>query len=355
MCSLFKKFGKLFPLGAALILLVLSVPQVWGRGASGQSSPLVLYTNSGGDQRADWLAEKSKSAGFDVQVMNMGGGDLVNRLIAEKNNPVADIVFGPNAIDLGKLVKADVLYKFEPAWLNKIDSTLADPSGLFYAIGTVPLIMFYNTNIYTPATVAKDWVDLATNPAYRGKYQLLGLGGGTARSIIASILVEYADPRGVYGISDQGWDVMRQFIQNGTLEQTGSDWFGDIMTGEEYSIGELWLPGLLMRKAERNAPYMDFVVPQKGVPYVWEGIAIVKNGKNEARAKQWVDWIGSAEIQSEWSERFGHIPTNRDTHSTFTPELREAMARCHPQNVDWALVAENLDQWMEKIQLEFVR
>jgi iron(III) transport system substrate-binding protein len=353
MRSFFRKFGS--PLGAALIFLVLSVPQAWGRGRSAQSSPLVIYTNSGGDQRGDWLAEKSKSAGFDVQVMNMGGGDLVNRLIAEKNNPVADIVFGPNAVDHGKLVKAGILYQFEPAWLNKIDPALADPSGLFYAIGTVPLIMFYNTNIYTPATVAKDWIDLATNPAYRGKYHLLGLGGGTARSIIASILVDYADPRGVYGISDRGWDVMRQFIQNGHLEQSGEDWFGAIMTGEEYGIGELWLPGLLMRKTEYNAPYMDFIVPPNGVPYVWEGISIVKNGKNEDRSKQWVDWIGSAEVQSEWSERFGHIPTNQDTHSTFTQDLREAMARCHPQNVDWALVAENLDQWMEKIQLEFVR
>jgi iron(III) transport system substrate-binding protein len=350
----FFKFGSRCSL-AVLVLLVLSVFPVWATGSSDKPSPLVLYTNSGGDQRADWLAEKSKSAGFDVQVMNMGGGDLINRLIAEKNNPVADLVFGPNAVDLGKLVKADILYKFEPAWLNKIDPTMADPSGLFYAIGTVPLIMFYNTKIYTPSTVAKDWVDLATNPAYKDKYHLLGLGGGTARMIISSILVQYADPRGVYGISDQGWDVMRQFIGNGHLEQSGDDWFGTIMAGEEYSIGELWLPGLLMRKTERNAPYMDFVVPQKGVPYVWEGIGIIKNGRNEARAKQWVDWIGSAEIQSEWSANFGHIPTNKDTYSTFTRDLREAMEKCHPQNIDWNLVVENLDQWMEKIQLEFVK
>ncbi|MDR0670586.1 MAG: hypothetical protein LBF95_10940 [Treponema sp.] len=77
------------------------------------------FTNSGGDQRADWLVEKSKSAGFDIQVMNMGSGDLINRIIAEKNNPVADMVFGPNAVDFGKLVKADVLYKFSSS-LQKV-------------------------------------------------------------------------------------------------------------------------------------------------------------------------------------------------------------------------------------------
>jgi iron(III) transport system substrate-binding protein len=315
----------------------------------------VLYTNSGGDKRGDWLAEKSKSAGFNVQVMNMGGGDLINRLIAEKNNPVADIVFGANAVDFGKLVKAGVLYKFEPAWLNKIDPALADPNGLFYAMGVSPLVMFYNTKVYTSATIAKDWVDLATNPAYKDKYCLLGLGGGTARMIISSILIEHADPKGLYGVSDKGWDVMRQFIQNGHLEQSGEDWFGAVAAGDEYSIGELWLAGLLMRKKERDAPHLDFVVPPKGIPYVWESIGIIKTGKNETRAKQWVDWFGSTETQNEWSALFGHIPTNKETYSSFTKELNDAMARIHPQNIDWSLATENLDKWMEKIQLEFVK
>jgi iron(III) transport system substrate-binding protein len=354
MKRIFMKSGVLCILWT-VIFIALSGTHVWASGSSDRASPLVIYTNSGGDQRAPWLVEKSKSAGFDIQLMNMGGGDLINRVIAEKNNPVADIVFGPNAVDFSKLVNAGLLYKFEPVWLNKIDPTLADPGGLFYAIGIVPLIMFYNTKVYTSSTAAKDWTDLATNAVYKDKYCLLGLGGGTARMIIASILVEYADPRGVYGISDQGWNVMKQFIQNGHLEQSGEDWFGMITAGDQYGIGELWLPGLLMRKTELNVPYMDFVVPAKGVPYVWEGVGIIKNGKNEARAKQWVDWMGSTEVQSEWSSRFGHIPTNRDTHSTFTPELREAMARCHPQNIDWSLVTENLDKWMEKIQLEFVK
>ncbi|GMO42829.1 MAG: hypothetical protein Pg6C_04430 [Treponemataceae bacterium] len=275
-------------------------------GSSGKASPLVLYSNSLGEGRGDWIAEKSKAAGFEINLMPLGSGDLVNRALAEKNNPVADIVFGINVIDTGKLIKADLLYKFTPAWLNKIDPALADPNGLYYAIGVSPLLMYYNTNVFTPSTVAKDWVDLATNPAYKDKYVLLSLGGGTGRLIISSILIKYADPAGVYGVSAKGWDVMRQFIQNGHIQESGEDHFGMVAEGKPYGIGEIWLAGLLVNKKDRNVSNMDFVVPPEGIPYAMETIAIIKNGKNEARAKEWVDWFGTTEVQSEWAKRFGH-------------------------------------------------
>ena len=60
-------------------------------------------TNSGAEGRAGWLTEKAKEARYNIRVVNMGGADVANRLIVEKNNMQADLVFGLNAIEYEKL------------------------------------------------------------------------------------------------------------------------------------------------------------------------------------------------------------------------------------------------------------
>ena len=61
-----------------------------------QNEKLIVYTNANSDGRGEWLIEKAKGAGFDIEIVGAGGADLTNRLIAEKNNPIADVVYGLN-------------------------------------------------------------------------------------------------------------------------------------------------------------------------------------------------------------------------------------------------------------------
>ena len=64
-----------------------------------KSQKLIIYTNSGSNGRDAWLKEKAGTAGYNVEVVQIQGGDLANRIIAEKNNPQADMVFGLNSIE----------------------------------------------------------------------------------------------------------------------------------------------------------------------------------------------------------------------------------------------------------------
>lgn len=62
--------------------------------ASGEK--LVVYTNSGTDGRSEYLIEKAKEAGFDIEVVALGASEVTERMIAEKNNPLCDVTFGMN-------------------------------------------------------------------------------------------------------------------------------------------------------------------------------------------------------------------------------------------------------------------
>lgn len=59
---------------------------------------LNVYTNSDTDGRDEWLIERAAQDGFKVQVVGAGAADTQNRLLAEKASPIADVVFGLNAI-----------------------------------------------------------------------------------------------------------------------------------------------------------------------------------------------------------------------------------------------------------------
>ena len=67
-------------------------------GGTDKSEKLVIYTNSGSNGRDAWLKDYAKQAGYNVEVVQIQGGDLANRIISEKNNPQADLVFGLNAM-----------------------------------------------------------------------------------------------------------------------------------------------------------------------------------------------------------------------------------------------------------------
>ena len=44
----------------------------------------IVYTNSGSDGRGDWLKERAAQDGFSIEYVQLGAGDLANRLVAER-------------------------------------------------------------------------------------------------------------------------------------------------------------------------------------------------------------------------------------------------------------------------------
>jgi iron(III) transport system substrate-binding protein len=147
---------------------------------------------------------------------------------------------------------------------------------------------------------------------------------------------------------------MRQFIQNGHIQEAEEDYWGKVLSGER-PITELWLSGVVQHIQEENLSNIDIIGNTVGVPYVVENIALSTSTKNLENAKAFVEWFGSAEAQLEWSRRFGHLPARADAQGNISQTMKDFLARLRPQPFDWALCSANIDKWVEKIQLEFVR
>lgn len=345
-----KNVKKFAALGVSAAMLTMSLCSAVSVSAAeiDKSEKLIIYTNSGSNGRDEWLKTTAKEAGYNIEVVQIQGGDLSNRIISEKNNPQADIVFGLNAMEYEKLKAEEVLDQWEPEWKDQVDMSLGDEDGYYYPIVIQPLVNIMNAEL---ENYPEDVTDLLSEE-WTDKYTILNFGGGTGKTLLAGLLVRYADEDGEYGISDEGWDTVKQWIQNGHMEQDGEDYVGNVISGT-VPICEMWGSGVIQNQEERDYEF-KILSPEIGVPYVTEQIAMISGSEKRELAVDFANWFGTADMQTEWMNEFGTIPCQPDALAEASDEIKDFVNSVHSQEIDWKFVADNIDQWVEKCELEFM-
>lgn len=342
---------------AALLLTACGGADTEGSDGSGSGSggALVIYTNSNSEGRGEWLQEQAADAGFTVEIVGAGGADATNKLIAERNNPVADVVFGLNNVYYEQLKNEDVLEPYTPSWADEVDESLGDPGDdkAYWPLVQQAIVLAYNADNVSEADAPEDWTDLWTKDEYKDRYERVnGMGGATTQLVMAGILSRYQDENGDLGVSDEGWQQIEQYFQNGVAAVTDLDLFSRFASGE-VDFGQMpssSIPG----REEAYDVTAGVVSPSIGVPYAVEQVAIVKGSDNQDEAQAFVDWFGSGETQSAWATEFDSLPVNDVALEGAKPEVVEFDEQFTRQDIDWTFVQENLGSWIEKIELEYM-
>ncbi len=325
----------------------------------GTGIELTVYTNSGSDGRKEWLEERAAKDGYKLAIMETGANGVQDRLKNEAANPIADVVFGLNAIIWNDLIAHDVLVAYDaPSWTADVDPGLNDPNGYYYAIVIQAILLAYDTNQIDPEAAPKDWPDLWEKEEFWGKYESqIKLTGGTTRNVLAGILSRYADPEGELGVSDEGWAAIEAFFAHGTPVEDGVNLYAQIVNPDSPVImGQMWSSGVLQYDGTYGTA-TGVAVPECGIPYAVEGIGIVNKKQDDAKMaeiKNFIEWFGSPEIQGEWCETFGTMPANTKAAEKADPRQVE-LCSIPAQNIDWALVAANIDAWCEHITLYYMQ
>lgn len=364
-----KKFG----MAVWLFMLCLAVTACGGGGNAAQqpgetqaasesaankpvkNEKLIVYTNSNSDGRGEWLIEKAKSAGFDIELVGAGGADLTNRLIAEKNNPTADVVYGLNNMLYEKLKKENVLTSYVPAWAGEVEKGLNDPEGYYHGLVKQAILLGYNPEVFTPETAPKDWTDLYKNDAYKGKYEAPTLLGQiTPQLVVAGILTRYQDANGDLGISAEGWNEIQQLYDNGVRAIEGEDSYGNLASGKTPLIPVV-VPGSLSKKVQQYQVEAGLASPEIGVPMIVEQVAIVSGTDNKETAERFVEWMGTAEVQGEFAKQFNAMPANTAAAEQANESVKKMYASLKAQPMDWGFVSDNIGLWVEKIELQIMK
>lgn len=319
-------------------------------GGSGET--LVVYTNSNGEGRGDWLTAKAAEAGFKIEIVGAGGADATNKLIAEKNNPIADVAFGLNNMYFSQIKAEGALEPYEPAWAGEVDKELGDGE-TYWPLVKQAILLGYNSDKFSKDAAPRDWTDLWTKDEFKARYErVTGLGTATAQLVFAGILSRYRDDSGDLGISDEGWKQVEQYFQNGSPAVAKTDLFARIASGE-VDMGQM--PSSIIADREKSFNVnVETVIPSAGVPLAVEQIALVKGTKKKDEAQKFIDWFGSSDVQGEFAQKFNSMPVNKTAQAKANPDVVNFFADLKQQDIDWEFVQENMGAWVEKIELEYM-
>jgi iron(III) transport system substrate-binding protein len=334
----------------SLFMLLLSAC-----GANKRES-IVIYTNAGDSGRGDWMVEQWNKAGFDFDITYItgGGGDIANRLIAEKNNPLADVVFGLNDLLFEQILAENTLEPYVPSWAGDVLPIAKHPEGYHHGVTVIANVLVYNSALYNVDTAPKDWPDLWNNPAFHNLYEIKAdLGQATTRNILAGLLTRYREEGGVLGVSAEGWSELAKYYRYGVPTRSQDIKTYSLIASGDIHFAQMWSGGI--PADERLFGVTTAIVnPPLGIPYVTEGLGVVRGSKKVEMARQFIDWFGSEEIQRQWTVAFDTLPANQKA-VPFASDFAKNIADNYPaQPMDWAWIAKYMNQWVEKIELEFV-
>lgn len=321
---------------------------------------LILYSNSFTDDKITWLEEKTKEAGFDVEIVYIPGGDLLQRLLAEKNDPQADVVIGLDEGGFAKLHEEEMLTEWDPEWKSDIDTELIHGDGYYYPWSEQRIFYYFDENQMDNADAPKSYEELAVEKNAGRYYVPDNLSSSTNQKIVFPILLQNLDENGELGVSEKGWELAKNYYKYGKSVEAESSLAGLQKTMAMVKDGELdysfyFSGGIIKAEKEFDVKAVP-INPEKGIFAMAEQVGVMDHGDDAdyTVAKEFAEWWGTPEIQKAWAKDFGVVPANNNARDAADPRVLELFEQTDRMKVDWKALNEHLDEWVEKLELEIM-
>ncbi|QNN56043.1 putative 2-aminoethylphosphonate ABC transporter substrate-binding protein [Diaphorobacter ruginosibacter] len=311
--------------------------------AHAAKTELLVYSALEADQIKAYKSGFEKAhPDIELKFVRDSTGIITARLLAEKANPQADVIWGVAATSLMLLDKQGMLAPYAPKNLAKVRSTMRDPNATPTWVGMDlwSSAMCFNTvegdkrKVAAPAS----WADL-TKPEYKGMITMPHpASSGTGYLMVAAWLQMMGE--------DKGWAYMDALHQNmGVYTHSGSKPCRQAGAGE-FPIGLSF--EYRANKTKKDGAPIDIIFPKEGLGWDVEATAIMKTSKKQEAAKLLADWSATPEANKLYAANFAILAL---------PEAQEKMDFV-PANLE-SMLAKNDFNWSaanrERILAEWSR
>jgi putative spermidine/putrescine transport system substrate-binding protein len=318
------------PLIKALLGLAIVMLMAVGPGAPAKAADVICYNCP--PQWADWasmLKAIKADLGYDIPFDNKNSGQALSQLLAEKANPVADIVY--YGVNFGMKAKTlDVLEPYKPKGWDEVPAGLKDADGAWTTIHSGTLGLFVNKDALGGKPVPACWKDLL-KPDYKGMVGYLD-PSSAAVGYVGVVAVNNS-----LGGNENNFTPAIEFFKglkkNDAIvpKQTS---YARVVSGEIPILFDYDFNAYRAKYTEKGN--FAFVIPCEGTvvfPYV---VSLVKNAPDKEKAKKVLDYLLSDKGQAIWTNAYLRparpIELPPAVKAKFLPDSDYARAK----SVDWA-------------------
>ena len=293
---------------------------------------LTVYTAVEPDDLAKYAAAFNQDhPEITIRWVRDSTGIITARLLAEKDNPQADVVWGLAATSLMLLKDADMLEPYAPVGVEALDPRFVDsdtpPS--WTGMDAWVAALCFNTaeaarhNLPAPTS----WQDL-TNPVYAGQVVMPNpASSGTGYLDVSSWLQLFGE--------EQGWAFMDGLHANiAQYTHSGSKPCNMAASGE-VAIGVSFAFRAARLKSQ-GAP-LEVILPSEGIGWDMEATAIVRGTSKLDAAQTLVNWTVTEQANRLYNEGYAVVayPGIAQPVENFPENVVEAMI---DNDFEWAAV-----------------
>lgn len=260
---------------------------------------MVLYTSQpDADAQALVDAFTKKYPEANVEIFRSGTEEVISKLLAEKQagSIMADVLLVADSVTFENLKSQDMLMKYESPELKDIPSQFADKEGMYTGTKVITTGIVINTNLVKEEP--NSW-EVLTQECSKGQANMPSpLYSGAAAYNLGVIT----------RTEGLGWGFYEDLKNNGMIVGKGNGGVVAAVSSGEKKYG--MVIDFIVARSEREGSPVHFIYPKEGVPAITEPIGILKNTKNPAVAKAFVDFILSEEGQKLASD-LGYTPVRK--------------------------------------------
>jgi len=305
---------------------------------------VLIYTAIEADELAKFKkAIEGAVPDADVKWVRDSTGIITSKLLAEKDNPKADMVYGLAATSLVLLANQGYFQGYAPKGVDKLDKRYYDTKNnppqwvgqrVYAAAVCVNTVESKKKNLPTPTS----WKDL-TKPVYKGHVIMPNPNSSGTGFLDVSSWLQMMGEKDGWAYMDKLHDNIARYTHSGSApcKLAAS---GEIPLGVSFAYRGV--------KSKQEGAPLDVVFPSEGLGWELESFAIVKNTKKLDLARKIADWSVSRQAMDIYAPGYEAVAMPGVPNPT--KELEGVAAKFSKNDFGWA--ADNririLNEWQKR-------
>ena len=264
-----------------------------------QRTVLNVYTALESDQlRAYQEAFNARHPDIEIRWTRASTGVITARLLAERAQPVADVIMGVAASSMVVFEREGMLHPYAPANLAAINPRFRDPAATpsWVGMNVWGAAICYNTAEATRLGLPRieSWQDLL-RPEFRGRIVMPNPNTSGTGFLNVTAWLQMFGERG-------GWEFMTRLHENVAMYTTGGSRPCTMAGAGEFPVG-ISFEFRANNVRERGAP-IEVIFPREGLGWDLESFAIVRGTPRLEAAKRLADWASTREANELYARNF---------------------------------------------------
>ena len=263
---------------------------------------LTVYTALEADQLKEYTALfNAKHPDITINWVRDSTGIVTAKLLAEKENPQADVVMGLAATSLMLLDAEGMIEPYAPEGVEALGAKFKDSNDppKWVGMDVYAAAIAYNTVEAEKLGLPKpaSWKDL-TDPVYKGYIVMPNpASSGTGFLDVSSWLQTFGE--------EEGWKFMDALHENIAVYTHSGSKPAKMAAAGEYPIGVSFDYRVATEKS-KGAP-VEVIFPSEGLGWEMEASALIKGTDKAEAAKALLDWSVTKEAMEAYNANFAIV------------------------------------------------